>query len=296
MIIHEQEHNPTIAEILWMKKLSDIKRYSSKEGGNPKMIHEQDNFNHVRRVMYLGEFLANILLQNSSLPYKPDLKRVRYMGYHHDDPEIITGDILATVKAKMKEEELQKLKQKEDLASYAIAHFIFGLKPPQDKIYIDIQKEIKNKTTLESQIVDVADKWDSLCEILHEVRCSNKPFSKLLSFRQRVFNHFKKNYPFYEVIENNSLLEFDKIPTPQQSKKLPTINIDDLKKPIHVSEIMSFEKTKGLPACYRTWAELNKTIFDIRPEKFIFPGWYMQLWINWNMFPGKTTASGLYIR
>jgi 5'-deoxynucleotidase YfbR-like HD superfamily hydrolase len=227
MTIHEQEHKPTVGEIMWVRELSKIKRYSPKNKENPKMIHEQDNFNHTRRVMYLGRFLTNILLQNPSKPYKPNLRHVSNMGYHHDDPEIITDDILATTKAKMSKEELEKLKQKEDLASHVIAHFIFGLTPPQDDIYINDQREIREKLTLESQIVDVADKWDSLCEILHEVRCGNKPFSELLSFRQNVFVKFKESYPFYKVIKNNSLLEFDKIPTPQQAEELPTIDIND---------------------------------------------------------------------
>jgi len=295
-MINEQEHQATLSAKLWVKKLSDIKRYSFNNNENPKMIHEQDDFNHVRRVMYLGEILTKILLKDPSSPYKPDLRHVQSMGYHHDDAEIVTGDILATAKAKMNKEEFQELKQREDLASHALAHFIFELKPPQDQIYIDTQRELRNKLTLESQIVDVADKWDSLCEILHEVRCGNKPFSELLSFRKQVFIHFRNNYSFYEILEKNSLLEFNEIPTPQQAKELPTMDISDLKKPTDIAEFMSTAKTKGLPTCYRTWAELNKNIFDVRPEKFIFPGWYMQLWINWNTFPGNTTASGLWMR
>jgi 5'-deoxynucleotidase YfbR-like HD superfamily hydrolase len=296
MTNQEQEYMPTFGEEVWASKLSKIKRYSPEGGKNPKMVHEQDDFIHSRRVAYLGELISIILKQSFSTLYNPDPKKVFDMGRHHDDPEIITGDILATEKARMSTEELRKLREKEDLASRAIAHLIFGFKPPQDKRYIDNQKEIRDKITLESQIVDVADKWDSLCEILHETRCGNKPFSKLLSFRQDVFVKFKESYPFYKAIESNSLLEFNKIPTPQQANELPTIDINDLKKPADVTEIMSLAKTHELPSCYRTWAALNKTVFDVRPEKFIFPGWCMQLWTKWNIFPGETTSSGLWIR
>lgn len=296
MSTSEQEYHVNVAGKLWLKGLSDIKRYVSKDGQEfPEMIHRPDDFIHVRRVMYLGELLVDILKQNSSLSYKPDRIKVSGMGYHHDDYEIATGDILAIEKTRMNKEKLQKFEQKEDLAAYAVAHFIFGLKPPLDQTYVDIQREQKNKVTLESQIVDVADKWDAVCEILHDVRCGNKSFAKLLAFSKKTFDSFSDKYLFYKTIEKNPSLEFNKIPTLQEAIELPSIRIDDLKKPTDIAEFMSFEKTKGWPTCYRTWADLNKTIFDKSPEKFLFPGWYLQLWKNWGKPTSKTTASGLWI-
>jgi hypothetical protein len=296
MSTYELGYNPTTADVLWAIGLSGIKRYIPKDGEKvPEMIHRTDNFIHVRRVMYLGEYLINILEQNPLSLFKPDFKKTQDMGRHHDDSEIANDDILASEKKRMTKMQLQELEEKDDLAAHAVAHLILGLKPPLDQFYIDRQREQRNKITLESQIVDVADKWDSACEMMHEVRCGNKPFSELLAAKIQTFDSFSK-YPFFETIKNNSLLEFDKIPTPQEAINLPTISIDDIKEPADVSKFMSLEKTKDWPACYRAWSDLSKNIFNLHPEKFIFPGWYMQLWSRWNYFPKTTTASGLWTK
>jgi 5'-deoxynucleotidase YfbR-like HD superfamily hydrolase len=295
---HEQEQQVTVAEKFWVKGLSKVKRYVPKNGEEfPKMIHQQDVFVHSRRTMFLAECLMAALKQNQLWSREPNRKHLLDMAYHHDDVEIVTDDMIASEKVWLSKEKLQKSEQEEDLAFYAVAHFIFGLKPPSDQLYVNRQREQKKKITLESQIVDVADKWDAVCEILHEIRCGNKPFAKLLTLSKLNFNSFVVKYPFFRAIEKDPRFEFDKIPTPEQAIELSTINITDLKEISDTAKLMSLEKTKGWPTCYRTWAELNNAIFYKEgPEKFIFPGWYMQLWSKWNYFPGKTTASGLRIR
>jgi len=145
MTAPEQEYRTFATDKLWLSGLNKIKRYVPKDGQEfPEMVHRPDDFIHVRRVMYLGEFLVNILQQDSLSRYKPDLKKVQDMGYHHDDTEIVTKDILATEKKKMGKEELRKFEQKNELAAYAVAHFIFGLKFPLDQIYVDKQKLLSN--------------------------------------------------------------------------------------------------------------------------------------------------------
>lgn len=292
----EQEKLVNLArEKIWLARLSGTKRFAGKEGsGGFEMTHRTDNFIHVRRVMYLGRCLVSILLENPSGAYKPDLRKVSDMGYHHDDSEIIIGDVLATEKKTMSAEKLEGLHQQEDLAASAVAHFIFGLQPPNDRLYVDRQKEIREKETLESQIVDVADKWDALCEITHEIRCGNKSFSRLLAFSEEKFESFSK-YPFLATIKAHPLLQFGNIPTEEQVLQLPAISIDDLKRPEDVTIFMSFEKTAGWPTYYRTWANISRLIFDKSPEKFLFPGWYLQLWRDWKKPTSQTTASGLWV-
>lgn len=287
-----------IGAVMWVKKIGDVKRYVAKETEEkiPEMIHRPDVFVHARRVVFLARTLVKILEQNPNTPYVPNIRKVSDMAYHHDDVEIVTEDLLATKKRVMSEEERKKLNQKEDEAANAIAHFILGLKYPLDDLYVRQQQEAREKRTIESQIVDVSDKWDALCEIMHEVRCGNKEFTSLIPFSKQTFASFEQKYPFYGAIKDNQQLQFDDIPDPQEALRLPTITIEDLKKPEDVASVMSFEKTKDWPQWYRTWANLNKSIFNVRPEKFIFPGWYMQLWVRWNTFPsGVRTISGLEI-
>jgi hypothetical protein len=221
------------------------------------------------------------------------------MGYHHDDSEFILPDINSQVKHDFTLEQKEKLKEKERETIKALATFLFGLKKdsPEYHKYLFLHKEVEEKQTLEAKIVDIADKWDAVGEIMHDIRCGNKNFTKLMNFSANRFKVFSFScHTFWDILEESPIFEFNKVPTSSQAASLPTISIDDLEQPSDVIKIMSLEKTEDYPMAYRTWAEINKTIFDVRPEKYIFPGWYIELWKRWNYKPsGATTMSGIYI-
>ena len=279
----------------WLTITASVKRY----GDEKEMIHRPDLWAHIRRVAYLSEIIGRYLNGFDHSPFNIDLKKTFNMGYHHDDSEFILPDINSQVKSKLSKEQEDKLKEQEGATIKALAILFYGYKQnsPEYEKYLSLHKEYEDKQTLEAKIVNIADKWDAVGEILHDIRCGNKKFVKLMDFSANRFKIFAFScHTFWDILEKSPVFEFDKIPTSKEATNLPTISINDLKKPSDVAKTMSWEATKDYPTIYRTWAEINRTIFDVRPEKFIFPGWYMQLWVNWNTFPGKTTASGLWIR
>lgn len=291
----EREGDKLYRTVEWMKITSSVKRY----GDHKEMVHRPDLWTHIRRTAYLSEIIAKYLNNLDYSPFNIDTKRTFNMGYHHDDSEFILPDIDSQVKNSFTKEQKDKLKEQESSSIKALAVFFYGYK--QDSLeyeqYLSLHKDLEEKQTLETKIVNIADKWDAVGEILHDIRCGNRNFAKLMDFNVNRFKIFSFScHTFWDILEKSPIFEFDKIPSSKQASRLPTISIDDLQKPSDVARIMSWEATRDYPTVYRTWAEINKTIFDVRPEKFIFPGWYMQLWKNWNTFPrGKTTSSGLLI-
>lgn len=291
----EKEDNLLYSTLEWMKITSSAKRY----GDHKEMVHRPDLWTHIRRTAYLSEIIGKYLNGLDHSPFNINLKRTFNMGYHHDDSEFILPDINSQTKHKFTSKQRDNLKKQENSSIKALAVFLYGYK--QDSLeyeqYLSLHKELEEKQTLEAKIVNIADKWDAVGEILHDIRCGNSNFTKLMDFSVNRFKIFSFScHTFWDILEKSPVFEFDKIPSSKKASNLPTISIDDLRKPSDVTKIMSWETTRDYPSVYRTWAEVNKAIFDVRPEKFIFPGWYMQLWTNWKTFPGKTTASGLWIR
>jgi 5'-deoxynucleotidase YfbR-like HD superfamily hydrolase len=279
----------------WLRITSSVKRY----GDHREMIHRPDLWAHIRRVAYLSEAIGKYLNNLDHSPFNIDLKRTFNMGYHHDDSEFILPDINSQIKHSFTKEQKERLREQEDSTIRALAVLFYGYKIGSSEYekYISLHKETQGKQTVKAKIVDIADKWDAACEIMHDIRCGNKNFVKLMDFSANRFKIFSFSCrAFWDILGQSPIFEFDKIPTSSEATNLPMIGMGDLKRPSDVARIMSWKETKGYPTCYRTWAEINRKIFDIRPEKYIFPGWYLALWKKWNYKPsGATTVSGILI-
>jgi 5'-deoxynucleotidase YfbR-like HD superfamily hydrolase len=283
--------SPSVSGRMWLKSLSSLYRYEDIE-----MIHRVDLFTHQRRVTFLAMYLTTLINNIDEPIIEVDQFKIPRMGYHHDDPEMITGDWAAPLKAAMSSSERADLDTQEDQAAYAIARLILDLSPEQADIYIADQREIRKKETIESQIIDVADKWEALSEKTHEIRCGNNNFAPLVDNSRETFKKFEK-YPFWSLIYSDSLLGFDKIPTGQEMAALPKLSLEDMKTPQDAIDAVTGDgfSLTSWPAYYRSWAAITWINFYNSLEKAIFQGWYMKLWKNWGVLPSDNTNSGLAI-
>ena len=284
--------NPEVTQRLHVELLSQINRYGSVEN----MIHRPNLWIHVRRVAYLAQFLAS--LYNQADDVQPlDLGYIFRMGMMHDDAELITGDISAAVKARMGVEDIQSLKNSEEAAISAIATGIYGFDMHEDTMdylmYLSIQHDIRTKEDPHAQIVDIADKWDSMGEKIHEVRCGNNEFAKRIILTQEIFKKLERHSSFQAIAEH-PFLRFREIPSPDELLEMPKLDMNEMLDTHSVLEVMTDDMPMEWPIAYRTWAAQSVDIFDVRPEKYVFPGWYIDLWTKWNYYP-STTASGLII-
>ncbi len=273
-----------LGNYLWLRYLSEIKRFSAV----PDMIHRTDLWTHARRTAYLGALLGGMVAREEKLDI--DINKIFRMGYHHDDPEFITGDLPSPLKQALSQEEKQALKGDEARAIKALA-LLFGHNRPEG--YLSDHHEMTAKESPEAQILDIADKLDGLGETLHEIRCGGNPaFIKVLRDYRRLLDEFGKKYDIWNRLRNHPWLGMSKFPTLNQANSIPKIKLEDMKE-----KNKAWEKLlEGpMPQFYRTWLELSMKIFDVRTEKFLLPGWYLDLWNYWGVPHGTTTASGIYI-
>ncbi len=174
-----------------IKLLSEIKRYEGTQ-----MTHRTDLFTHTYRTAYIAVSLGYELNALSSSGDDFDLTKLYRMGLHHDDAEFITGDIVSPVKSALTHKEKILLKEKENQGVDALAHFLYDFTPKEQNRYILEQEELAEKLTPEAQLLNVADKYDAIGEILHDIRCGNENLISLIPFSQDKFQQFQ-NYSFW---------------------------------------------------------------------------------------------------
>ena len=165
-----------------------------------------------------------------------------------------------------------RLREQEIKASAEICRQYFS--PITDQAvdrYLDLQREVREKRTRESQIVNVADKWDALGEKMHEIACGNDPFIPLVENSREVFSELKE-YGFWKYLENHPLLKFNAISTAEELPRLPKIVIAKIDDSNFEQSVLM--QVSDWPVCYRSWLELSFINFWKFPQQFIFPGWY----------------------
>lgn len=270
----------------WSRLISSRTRYSGVE-----MTHRPDLFIHSRRVAFLALHLVELVEGLRFKYFTVDVRKIGRLAYFHDDPEIITDDIPAPIKAVMSDEEKKTLHENEQTATEKLAGIIFSPYATLEREeYIAQQEEIKNKQTIESQIVEVADKWDALGEKLHEVRCGRADiFLPMVDRSRKIFQGFDE-YLFWKVVKDNPSLDFQNFLDDEKLAQLSKLTIGELKSRTDLEKALIGEMVEDWPALYRTWAKISWDNFDIKPEKFIFPGWYEELWRKWGLRPKKRLA------
>ncbi len=138
---------------------------------NP-MYYRTDLVIHGHRVSWIIRELSPHAMQVFGTNY--DSKKAELMGLVHDDAEIIMGDFQAGIKNKMSTEELSEVNQLEEKAIFVLAQRF----PKQlgEYSYQELLQESFDHSSLESQVMQFADKFDALGEALHEVYAGNLRF------------------------------------------------------------------------------------------------------------------------
>jgi 5'-deoxynucleotidase YfbR-like HD superfamily hydrolase len=283
-----------IALLMRVKLLSEVKRYAGME-----MVHRPDLFTHTYRTARLATSMGYQMNILPSGKHHFDLPKLHRMGMRHDDAEFITGDIVAPAKRALTPEETALLKSKEQEGVHALAHFFYGFRTQaEQEQYLAEQEEVEAKQTPEAQLLNVADKWDALGEIVHDIRCGNENFSSLLPFSRKTFQKFHE-YPFWDDLGGHVGFEFNDLESDRFTNHIAEarrLTIDDLPTPESVPASMHSGWYPDWPMAYRNWMQVSKQTFHLRPEKYIFPGWYMELWKRWDYRPsGSSTLSGIVI-
>jgi 5'-deoxynucleotidase YfbR-like HD superfamily hydrolase len=152
------------------KNLRAVSRYSL----YPIMFYRTNLWNHSRRVAWIVEKLLPFAKRAYGTQF--DDKKTLALSLVHDDAEMLFGDIQAGNKEKMTPDELFKIKQTELLAIEKLA----SISPKNIDIYNyrDLLIESVDKTSLESMIVNWADKFDAFGEALHEIFSGNVLWTK----------------------------------------------------------------------------------------------------------------------
>ncbi|OGH07540.1 MAG: hypothetical protein A2W22_06355 [Candidatus Levybacteria bacterium RBG_16_35_11] len=268
-----------IGIILWVGGLEKVKRFE----GTP-MIHRTDLWIHTRRTAYLADVLRQ--LEQPLTEETLNQQDIFWMGMHHDDGELMRGDIPSPEKRKMSAEEKKALKDEETGAVRFLADFFQHA--DRDR-YVRLFNEASEKQTLSAQIVDLADKLDGLGETIHEIRCGNENFFEPLENYRIIFGEFEGR-AFWRKLKLHPWFNLDMVPSRKEVEMIPKISVDDLKNKETAWENM----LKGpMPSFYRTWLELTLKVFDIRTEKYLLPGWYMELWRNWGVPANSSTLRGI---
>lgn len=256
---------------LWAKELFNVQRYKGLD-----MAHRTNLLIHSMRTKFLSQGIGIILdgLEDQNIFFDFDHFKVVTAANHHDVAEIITGDILAPEKKKMSEEQKRTLMEQEIRATTQIyrRYFIPGSDEELQR-YLETQEEVRHKETLESRIVNVADKWDALGEKMHEIACGNDTFIPLVAISQQTFEDFK-NYDFWPYLQTNPFFRFDQIPSPNELQKLPKIDVKKLDPSSPNFEEDVLKTIKDWPVSYRSWLEISFMNFWSYAPEFIFPGWY----------------------
>lgn len=269
----------------WIEILSGIERYDG-----VSMTHRPDLFTHVIKTREVGLHLGILV------DYYDDDCRLDFDHFilptalmFHDNEESITGDIPAPKKEAMSQSEKAQLQNEEAKAAECLAATLFPDAPEIAKIYIASQEELRKKESLIAQMVNAADKIDALCEKIHAIRCGDNHFLEMI---ERSRNHLLSfdNYPFWRLIKSNQTLDTNHLPSDEQLSALPKLTVDDLDTPKKFKDALFGESVSEWPSVYRTWLSLSFRYFDKNPEKYIFQGWYKELWQRWGYKPQEKVS------
>lgn len=248
-----------------MNELLRIQRFSAV----PEMVHKGDDLRHTFRT----EMLAS-LLGRSCRHYgmKINPYRIQRLARYHDVLEIVTGDIPTPVKQNLSQVEKEELSSLEDEAAPVLAK-LYAPEGYEDVFIADLA-EVKKKASLEAQIVDIADKWDALGQVLHDIRCGNtspEVFQVLQRYRD-IFSKLRKYPVFQEMEKHNPDLILKHIPSDEEAKAMSKIRLEDLKqgKDVFWKNVMD----PSTPPIYKTWLKAPPaSIYQLD----IFPSWREEL-------------------
>lgn len=183
------------------------------------MYYRTDLVIHSLRVSWIIKELNPFAIGAFGDSYDP--VKAEVMGLVHDDAEIVMGDIEAGIKNKMSAEELESVHDLEvDAIKVLTRRFP---KKVGEYSYGQLLQESFDHTSLESQVMQFADKFDALGEALHEVYAGNRCFMTNVSNQygvidlpiQSYYNYFSKffdKFPAMHPLLNTDATWFKPLP------------------------------------------------------------------------------------
>ncbi len=249
-------------EFLRASKLIGIPRFHAVE----EMSQRTTVLDHSVRVLSFSIHFSDMLLE---LGVEVNQPHIIFMSDHHDDCEIVTGDIPTPVKAKATEEEKRKMDE-EELEAATIIEELVG-KPATVPSFREALEEYRKQETVTSRLIYYLDKWDGLHEAVHEVvtGTNKEGFRQVIRDYEPAFARLReKNKDWMEVIELFLGVGFFDFPNPD-SLTPKTVQDADF------SDVGAFigSLSSGNPDSYQFWLSLNKAGFMVDFLHRTFPGW-----------------------
>lgn len=255
--------------IIKLADLSSINRFDGENFDSAKMIHQTTLNTHEARTKALL-FQANNALRSKGIDI--DNFRAMYVLGVHDDHEVLTKDIPSPVKIMMSPDEREQLRVKEESAIRVLVKRY--VQQEFHDLYLELWHEAQLKETLEAQAVDIADKWDGVCETIHEIRCGNKDFLDILErYRTLIMPRLEK-HTVWQTISGHPHIQLDSIPTPEEVNQLPKIRLWTLKE-FGYEAFWAEVFDPNLPEFYKRWmtATFRCGLNLDTPGTPLFPGW-----------------------
>lgn len=250
-----------------MSALKEIPRY----GAIINMTHRTNIGLHSLRVSNLAALYCEML---ETAGVSVDRRKAYFMADHHDDAEIITGDIPTPVKQNATPEQKRQIEE-EEIAAVLLQEGTFTYHPGFSSFYPEIYNEYRQKQTIEARIVNYADKSDGLHEAVHEVVCGDYPevFKPVIKAYQPAFEKLiNDNQDWMSIIEGiigNPCFEFPK------SDKLIAVKPDILD--YRSVNLMITSIARGKSSSYLFWLGAAQSVFKAGFLKDVFPGWRNKL-------------------
>ncbi len=247
-----------------VQDLVNVLRFDQAE----RVIHRNNLHIHMLRVGYLSGAIARHLRTNYDVHVDPE--KTTRLAQYHDDPEVITGDIPTPIKYSMKPQERQALKKAEEEAVHELAQRYFRINPWRKRQYLNDQRDMTDKSSMEARIVNIADKMEGLCETIHEIRCGNDTFEEILNNYRAFFEPFIQNESLFELVNADSTykITMETIPTVAEARKLQKIDVRILKK--NPTQFWNNVFAEELPEFYKQWLLITRKELG---QKTLFPGW-----------------------
>ena len=242
--------------------LDNIPRF----GTIPEMTHRPTLGAHSVKVPFFAFYIGQALLESG---VEIDQPKLVYMGQHHDDAEILIGDVPTPVKRSASPEEQKSMESKELEAIKKLES-----STPKPTWFESIEKlfqEYKDQETLESRIVYYLDKWDGLHEAINEVVCGDNKdaFRGVISEYGPLFKELnRENTVWQRVVTSIIGHDIFKFPDPN---RLVAKNFNDLDFTNVVTLALSLSKDNAFS--YNWWLFMNQAIFKTWFFKYVLPGW-----------------------
>lgn len=153
--------------------LMQIKRYQNKYKHKQRSVAE-----HSWSVSKIAHGLA-LWEKNKFKTYDVDIEKVLFMAINHDIVEGFTGDIISTTKeiSPILKEELKNVER-----MIFESHIIKTIPNSWGNMYLDLNKEMSELTTIESKIVKAGDLIDRIYECMEEIDLMNiEPYKSILT-------------------------------------------------------------------------------------------------------------------